>query len=121
MPTKKDLEIAERLISLEEFRKQIEEKLKWLYTNSATKQDVGIVASQLNDLETELAEHRSETKKALKEMGDSLTIFTTQTTNFLTKVSGKITLFIGGSVVAGVVFSFVIYLARDILFKLIFG
>lgn len=121
MPTKKDIEVAERLIGLEEFKKQVEEKIKWLYKNSATKQDVAIVGSKLEDLELELTDHRKETGEALGKITEDFEKFSDNTNTFLNKISNKISHFTGGLVVAIPVFSFVIYLIRDVLLKWFFG
>lgn len=121
MLTKNDIEVSGRLSTLEESLRQVDKQIQWLYEHGATKEHVAVVASQIADLESELTEHRVETKESLAGISKSFKEFAEKTDVFLDELSTKITLFVGGLAVTGVVFSFVVYLVRDVVFKWLLG
>lgn len=100
----KETNLENRLTKLEETDKHILEKLEELSKTSVTKVEHAHVLSQISDLQDDFDGYKDDSNKKLE------AIFST-----LNGLSSKIAMYVGGTIVAGAVFGFVIWAAKEVL------
>lgn len=103
MSTKEAL-LENRLTKLEEGDRHILQRIESLSQNSVTKLEHANVLSQITNLQKDFDGYKVDNNKKLDE------IFTV-----LNGISRNIAMYIGGTIVAGAVFGFVIWLVKEVL------
>lgn len=100
----KETNLENRLTKLEETDKHILKSIKALTETSVTKVEHAHVLAQISDLQDDFDEYKGESNKKLE------AIFST-----LNGLSFKMAMYVGGTIVAGAVFGFVIWAAKEVL------
>lgn len=106
----KELNMENRLTKLEETDKHILQMVSELKEHSVTKVEHAMVLSSVNDLQTDFDDYQRDNKKKLEEV-----------TEILNGISYKIAMYVGGTIVTGAVFGFVVWLLKEFVAKWVGG
>ncbi len=106
----KETVLENRLTKLEEADKHILQKLEELSSSCVTKIEHANVMSQIGDLQTDLDGYKTENNKKL----DAIVVT-------LNSISYNIAMYVGGTIVVGAVFGFVVWMVKEVISKWIQG
>ncbi len=106
----KETVLENRLTKLEEADKHILQNIQLLTNTCVTKTEHANVMSQIGDLQTDLDGYKTDNNKRLDAIVETLN-----------GISYNIAMYVGGTIVVGAVFGFVVWMAKEVISKWLQG